>query len=177
MIPSLVCAQGDLVFIKSVAELALPCFILREVFKADVTFGAVLSGTFKLTKSALKLPIIKCSNIILLFPCKFIWYTSQPDFGTIIMKSKPCVWTLVYWIFMVFLNMDLERVPCFRGRAAEVTDQVWEVDMVSLNVPHYVVPVATRLVTNLTSPGATILLTMSQDEGVQLVMSQRNSPT
>ena len=78
---------------------------------------------------------------------------------------------------MVFLNMDLERVPCFRGRAAEVTDQVWEVDMISFNVPHYVVTVATRLVTNLTSPGATILLTMSQDEGVQLVMSQRNSPT
>ena len=78
---------------------------------------------------------------------------------------------------MIFLYMNLERVPCFRGRPTEVTDQGGEVDMISLNVPHYVVPVATRLVTNLTSPGATILLTMSQDEGVQLVMSQRNSPT
>ena len=78
---------------------------------------------------------------------------------------------------MIFLNVDLERVPCFRGRAAEVADQVREVDMVSLNVPHNMMPVATRLVTNLTSPGTTILLTMSQDEGVQLVMSQRNSST
>lgn len=77
MIPSLVCAQGDLVFIKSVAELALPCFILREVFMTDVTAGAVLPGAFKLTKSALKLPIIKCSNIILLFPCKVFGYTIQ----------------------------------------------------------------------------------------------------
>ena len=73
--------------------------------------------------------------------------------------------------------MNLERVPCFRGRPTEVTDQGGEVDMISLNVTHNVMPVATRLVTNLTSPGATTLLTMGQNEGVQLIMSHSNSST
>ena len=73
--------------------------------------------------------------------------------------------------------MNLERVSCFRGRPTEVTDQGGQVDMISLNVPHNVMPLETRLVTNFTSPGAILLLTMNKDEGVQLLMSHSNSST
>ena len=79
MFPSLVAIQGHLVFEKSVAELALPCFILWEVFKADVTTGTVLSRAPKLTKSALKLSITKCSNIIILFTYKFYLIHERAD--------------------------------------------------------------------------------------------------
>ena len=79
MFPTLVDTQRNLVFVKSVAELALPCFILREVFEADMTTGAVFPDTFKLTQITLKLSIFKRSYIILLFSCKVqLMHNSTP---------------------------------------------------------------------------------------------------